>query len=667
MRASPLSILVRPTPPSKWLGISVALLFLVLETLLTYPLHAFTKESTPSVIYLLGVVVVSIVWGLWLGVSMALASVGVFIFFYVHPISNLFDSDIRDVTPIVVFIGVAAVASALADQSRMRAARAQESDLTADMARLLLNNNNDVDSVLPAVAQQIRNALDLPMAAIEPEPSVPDAVATSPDGVVTFPGAVAAAPDGTAAFPDGVAGGGTGHADARQTVFPLQHDGTLLGTLHVPAGLPVRQVQRLRQRVVPPLASLLHAARERAAMVNTLAARGEELQALATQQAALRRVATLVARAVSPAEVFHAVTAEVSRLLDNRHTTLLHYEPDDSVTIVSTNQPGLMALAGSRGPAAAPYESGKLETGSVAELVRRTGRPVRADSYSGADPVSTRRRELGIHSAVAVPILVEERLWGTIIVTSARPEPLPQDAEARITDFTDLAATAIANADSRSQLVASRARIATAADETRQRIERDLHDGAQQHLIAISLELRAAEEAELPAEQLRAHMAHAATSLTEVATDLRELARGIHPAVLATGGLVPALKMLARRSAVPVELRVEADRRPPAPVEIAAYYVVSESLTNAARHSGASVVQVEVTTQPDMFRLAIRDDGVGGADPARGSGLTGLWDRVETLGGHMVMTSPPNGGTSLLVTIPTRTGEQPALPVPARR
>ncbi|MER7008829.1 DUF4118 domain-containing protein [Dactylosporangium sp. NPDC000555] len=635
MRVSPLSILVRPTPPPTWLGILVALLFLVLETLLTYPMHAFTGESTPSVIYLLGVVVVSIVWGWWLGVATALASVAVFVLFFVHPIGSLVDSDVRDVMSIGVFIGVAAVASALAGQSRMRAARVQESDLTADMARLLLDNNNDVDSVLPAVAQQIRSAFDLPMAAIEARPAVP-----------------------------GPAG------DARQTVLPLEHDSTLLGALRVPAGLPQRQVDRLRQRVVPPLASLLYAARERAAMVNTLAARGEELQALATQQVALRRVATLVARAVDPAEVFRAVTAEVSRLLDDRHTTLLHYEPDDTVTIVSTNQPGLMALAGSRGPATAPSETGKLETGSVAELVRRTGRAVRADSRCGADPGSTRRRELGIHSAVAVPILVGGRLWGTIIVTSARPEPLPQDAEARITDFTDLAATAIANADSRTQLIASRARIATAADETRQRIERDLHDGAQQHLIAISLELRAAEETEIRPEQLRAHMARAATSLTEVATDLRELARGIHPAVLGTGGLVPAIKMLARRSAIPVELHVDGSaRRPPAPVEIAAYYVVSESLTNAARHSGASVVRVEVTTQPDMFRLAIRDDGVGGADPARGSGLTGLWDRVETLGGHMVVTSPPNGGTSLLATIPIRTGEQPALvrQVPAQR
>ncbi|MEV8516813.1 DUF4118 domain-containing protein [Dactylosporangium sp. NPDC051484] len=642
MRVSPLSILVRPTPPSKWLGISVALLFLALETLLSYPLHAFTKETTPSVIYLLGVVVVSIVWGWWLGVATALASVGMFVLFYVHPIGNLVDSDVRDVTSIVVFIAVAAVAGALADQSRMRAARLQESDLTADMARLLLDDNNDVDSVLPAVAQQISSAFDLPMAAIEAKPVVPG-------------------------------GGGAGqaaHADAGQTVFPLEHDSTLLGELRVPAGLPHRQVDRLRQRVVPPLASLLYAARERAAMLSTLAARGEELQALATQQAALRRVATLVARAVSPAEVFHAVTAEVSRLLDDRHTTLLHYEADDTVTIVSTNQPGLMALAGSRGPATAPYENGKLETGSVAELVRRTGRAVRADSRCGADPGSTRRRALGIDSAVAVPILVEGRLWGTIIVTSARPEPLPQDAEARITDFTDLTATAIANADNRTQLIASRARIATAADETRQRIERDLHDGAQQHLIAISLELRAAEETEMPPEQLRAQMARAATSLTEVATDLRELARGIHPAVLGTGGLVPAIKMLARRSAIPVELHVDGSAgRPPAPVEIAAYYVVSESLTNAARHSGASVVRVEVTMRPDTFRLAIRDDGVGGADPARGCGLTGLWDRVETLGGHMVVTSPPDGGTSLLATIPIRAGEQPALPrqAPAQR
>ncbi|GAA2584724.1 hypothetical protein GCM10010399_13430 [Dactylosporangium fulvum] len=652
MRASPLSMLVRPTPPSPWLGTAVALLFIVVESLLTYPLHEFTKESTPSVIYLLGVVLVSIVWGLWLGVATALVSVVAFVSFYVRPISNLTDSDVRDVTPLVVFVTVAVVVSALANQSRRRAEQAQESDLTADMARLLLDTD-DVTAALPTVSRKITQALNLPTAVIEPAPRSPGAEDPDPDRML----------------PDESAAGEIVLEDGRITAFPLHHDGTLLGTLRVPAGVSDRQVDRLRQRVVPPLVSLLHAARERGAMVNTLAARGEELQQRAAQQAALQRVATLVARAVSPADVFHAVTTEVSRLLDNRHTTLLHYEPDGTVTIISTNQPGLMALPGNRWRTTA-RANGHVGNSSVTDLVRRTGRAARTDSYADDTvPGNACRRTLGIQAAVAVPIVVENRLWGTLAVTSAQAEPLPQDAEARITDFTDLAATAIANADSRAQLIASRARIATAADEARQRIERDLHDGAQQHLIAISLELRAAEDIDMPPEQLRAHMAHAATSLTAVVTDLRELARGIHPAILGAGGLAPALKALARRSAIPVELHIHTDHRPPTPVEVAAYYVVSESLTNAAKHSQASVVDVSVTTQSDMLQLAIHDDGVGGADPSRGSGLTGLRDRVEALGGHLAITSPLNVGTSLLVTIPTPTDAQTAeLPhVPAQR
>ncbi|GAA0727246.1 DUF4118 domain-containing protein [Dactylosporangium roseum] len=652
MRASPLSLLVRPTPPSAWLGIAVALLFIVLESLLTYPLHAFTKESTPSVIYLLGVVLVSIVWGLWLGVATALVSVVAFVSLYVRPVRTLADSDVRDVTPLLVFVTVAVVVSALANQSRRRAAQAQESDLTADMARLLLDTD-DVVAALPAVSRKITQALDLPTATIEPAPRSPGAAAPDPDRTV----------------PGEYTTGEIVHADGRQTALPLRHDGTLLGTLRVPAGMPDRQVDRLRQRVIPPLVSLLHAARERGSMLDALAARGEELQQRAAQQAALRRVATLVARAASPAEVFHAVTTEVSRLLDDRHTTLLHYEPDGTVTVVSTNQPSLMVLPGSRWRTTA-HENGQAGNGSVTDMVWRTGRAARTDSYADdADPGNACRRALGIQAAVAVPIVVEDRLWGTLAVTSAQAEPLPPDAEARITDFTDLAATAIANADSRAQLIASRARIATAADEARQRIERDLHDGAQQHLIAIGLELRAAEDVDMPPEQLRAHMAHAATSLTAVVTDLRELARGIHPAILGAGGLAPALKALARRSAIPVQLHIHTDHRPPTPVEVAAYYVVSESLTNAAKHSQASVVDVNVTTQSDMLQLAIHDDGVGGADPARGSGLTGLRDRVEALGGHVAITSPPNVGTSLLVTIPTRTDAQTADPphVPAQR
>jgi signal transduction histidine kinase len=238
-------------------------------------------------------------------------------------------------------------------------------------------------------------------------------------------------------------------------------------------------------------------------------------------------------------------------------------------------------------------------------------------------------------------------------VASLRPEPLPPDTETRVCDFADLAATAIANAESRTELTASRTRIVAAADDARRRIERDLHDGAQQRLVSLGLEMRAA-EASVPPElrAFKGQISQLVTGLAGVSEDLQEISRGIHPAILSKGGLGPALKTLARRSAVPVELDVDVDRRLPDSVEVAAYYVVAETLTNAAKHAQASEVTVRVESEGTNLHLLIRDDGIGGADTARGSGLTGLVDRVEALGGQMTISSPPGNGTSLSVKIP---------------
>jgi signal transduction histidine kinase len=222
-----------------------------------------------------------------------------------------------------------------------------------------------------------------------------------------------------------------------------------------------------------------------------------------------------------------------------------------------------------------------------------------------------------------------------------------------VQDFTDLAATAIANTETRAQLSASRVRIVAAADDARRRIERDLHDGAQQRLVSLSLEMRTA-EASVPPElhSFKDQISHLVTGLTGVSEDLQEISRGIHPAILSKGGLGPALKTLARRSAVPVELDLRVDRRLPVSVEVATYYVVAEALTNAAKHARASVVHLYAEAEDANLRLLIRDDGIGGADTANGSGLTGLVDRVEALGGQMTISSQPGRGTSLLVQIP---------------
>jgi signal transduction histidine kinase len=291
----------------------------------------------------------------------------------------------------------------------------------------------------------------------------------------------------------------------------------------------------------------------------------------------------------------------------------------------------------------------------VASAVWRTGQPVRIDTYDGvAGPIAAFvRDELGAVSTLGSPIVVEGQLWGALFVHSRERQPFRPDVESRLTGFTELVATAIANAESRGELMASRARIVAAADETRRRIERDLHDGIQQRLVTLTLELRAAQATMPPQlDELEGELSHVADGLATASDELREIARGIHPAILSEGGLVPALRALCRRSAVPVALDLRAERRLPAHVEVAAYYVVSEALTNAAKHARASVVQVELDTPDSILRLAIRDDGVGGANPGLGSGLVGLSDRVEAVGGRLEVTSPTGSGTTLLVEVP---------------
>jgi signal transduction histidine kinase len=373
----------------------------------------------------------------------------------------------------------------------------------------------------------------------------------------------------------------------------------------------------------------------------------DQLARLAGKQAALRRLATLAARAAPPDEVFAAVTEEVGTLLPADITRMLRYESDGTVTSVAGwNRSGAPVPLGDRA-----HFGGK----SLSTFVSQTGRPARVDGYADAsDPVGAAAREQGFHSSVGTPIFVEGRLWGIMAASLASDRPFSRCTEARLADFTDLVATAIANAESRAELAASRARVVAAGDETRRRIERDLHDGAQQRLVSIGLELRAAETM-VPPEltELRAHLAGAARGLAGVVENLQEISRGIHPAILSKGGLGPAIKTLARRSAVPVQLDLRAGQRLPERIEVAAYYIVSEALTNAVKHARASVVHVDIKAHNHFVRLSIRDDGIGGADPAKGSGLIGLRDRVATVGGRMEIASAPGTGTSLLVTIPT--------------
>ena len=371
----------------------------------------------------------------------------------------------------------------------------------------------------------------------------------------------------------------------------------------------------------------------------------QELLRVADEQAALRRVATLVAQGASPATLFQAVAVETGQLLLADATVLSRYDPERFLTRVGRwSRPGVDLPAGDRSA---------LGGRNVSTLVFETGQAARLDNYGDDAGAATVWVAAGLCSSVGVPISVDGRLWGVVVALSMSAQPLPSDADTRLAGFTELVATAIANAEAQAELTASRARIVATADETRRRIERDLHDGAQQRLVSLALQLRAA-QADVPAGLGRLHgeLDRVAAGLASALEELREYARGIHPANLAVGGLGAALKGLARRSPVPVTLDVRTRERLPERLEVTAYYVISEALANAAKYAEASAVHIEIAQAGELITLTVRDDGIGGADPARGSGLVGLGDRVAAVGGKLQVRSHPGAGTTLVAELP---------------
>ena len=670
------TLMLRPTPRPLGLGLAAALAFVVVETLVLYPLEQLAFETALVVVYLLGVVVVAIGWGFWLAAATSVASALAFDYFYIQPVFSFIPMRAEDAVALAVFLVVALSVSTLADVARSRAAEAdqrrKEADLAAELARLVLYTR-DLGSALDQAAKRLAQVLGLEFSELKLE-------AVSPD--------------------------------ERHSAIPLRDGATQIGTLLVPADLSKPIKQRLRQRVVPPLELLLGAARDHEEIHNALEASRKELErffdlssdllgigrrpaywkrvnrafertfghptqellsrsfldfvhpadlspvcevldeletgqgftqfehriissdgsvrwlewnvvpdhgllyvagrdvterrreqdklgVLAQQQSALRRVATLVARGVEPSEVFAAVATELARCLGTHYSALWRYQPDGAVTLlaVSDDDPGLKKM-----PVGARFS---LEGESISAIVLRTGRAARIDSFENAPgSIAARVRDVGLRVAVGAPIVVGDRVWGAGVVGSYRPEPLPPDTEARVGDFADLVATAIANAQAHSELTASRARIVAAGDLARRRFERDLHDGAQQRLISLGLALRTAEAAVPPElHPLKKQMSDIVDGLVGVSDDLREISHGIHPAILSKGGLGPALKALARRSAVPVELSLGVDERLPESLEVAAYYVVAEALTNVAKHARASQVDVRIKTDDANLSL----------------------------------------------------------------
>jgi signal transduction histidine kinase len=367
-----------------------------------------------------------------------------------------------------------------------------------------------------------------------------------------------------------------------------------------------------------------------------------ELQGSADEQAALRRVATLVAQSAPPQEVLAAVTEEAGRLLHAHHAWMGRYDPDGARTVVASwSSTGAAVPVGSRAD---------LWGRNLSTLVFQTGQPARIDDYADASgPAADVARQIGVGAAVGVPISVEGRLWGVMVVASAG-EPLPTGTEARLARFTELAATAVANAHAQAEVAASRARIVAAADETRRRIERDLHDGVQQRLVTQALMLSGIRD-RVPAG-VRADVEEVREELAATRRELRDLCQGVHPAILVEVGLGAAIRALARRSPLPVRVQLRAGGRLPGSCEVTAYYVAAEAFTNAAKHANASAVDIVIEEADGTLTVQVRDDGAGGADASRGSGLTGLRDRVEAVGGRMTVDSPAGAGTVLTVLLP---------------
>jgi PAS domain S-box-containing protein len=385
---------------------------------------------------------------------------------------------------------------------------------------------------------------------------------------------------------------------------------------------------------------------ERRAAEQRLVASEHATRILAQEQAALRRIATLVAAEPAPGVLFERVTEEVARLLGVPSTSLVRYGTEHATVVATFTEHG---AHGVRVGAEVP-----LDGDMVVARVHRSGHAERVDSYEGErGALADRLRELGFRSSVAAPVSVGGRLWGALAASTREPQGLPDDTERRLCAFADLVAQALANADARDKLAASRARLVEVGDAERQRLERNLHDGAQQRLVALAVQLRLV-DARIGRDDDAAHgeLAGAREQLDQALAELRELARGIHPAVLTDRGLRPAVDALAGRATVPILVGEIPDGRLPEPVETAAYYLIAEAVTNVAKYAQASHVAVSVERQNGNLLVRVSDDGIGGADPAGGTGLRGLSDRVEALHGRLHVDSPDGGGTRITAEIP---------------
>jgi signal transduction histidine kinase len=417
---------------------------------------------------------------------------------------------------------------------------------------------------------------------------------------------------------------------------PIIIDGEVWGAISVFSTDPVPLPDQIEYRLAE-ITELV------ATAISNSASR-QELARLADEQAALRRVATLVARGVPEAELFGAVIEEVGCLFGADLAGMIRYGSEVRVTPVAA-----WAATGEHPSWPDPWPADEVDP---ATLIARARRAVRIDWSGVSGTVATLLRDVGIRSSVGSPIVVDGCLWGALAVHSARPHPLPPDTESRLANFTELVATAISNIQTRADLAASRARIVEATDEERRRVVRDLHDGAQQQLVNTIITLRQGQEALASGQELDAPavLTEALDHAQHATEELHELAHGILPATLSHGGLRAAVRQLVSRMPLPVEPRVT-DQRFAAAIEATAYFVVAEALTNIAKHSHADHATVTASVEHGTLRVQVRDDGTGGARPD-GSGLLGMADRLAALGGQLRIESPAGRGTLIAADFP---------------
>ena len=594
------TVILRPSAPPVACGIAAAAAAIAVEILVVLTLKRVSPENAFGAIFLFGVLIVSAGWGFRLSIATSVASAGAYA--YIH----VLESSESLVPALIVFLALALLTNVLVGQSRLRATesdqRRREADMLAAFAKTILRSDH-TPTMLDVASTRLAAVLDLPFAVLK-----------------------------------------QGNADASvgQEKILLRDGDVVTASLLVPADLDSVDARRIR-RVVPSLEALLAAARDRQDMhLRTVA--------LARQQASLRKVATLVALRADPDDVYLAVAHELTVGLDNEHVSVIRYG-DGYYTILAIRDDS----AGERVQAGDQLPIGGQ---NVATIVADTGRAAAVDFTEATGGIAERLEGRGIRWVEGVPITVDGNTWGAVIIgTTATQYAAGGETRDRLADFADLVATAVYNHDTRVQLTRSRSRVVAAADQARRGIERDLHDGAQQRIVSLGMELRGAQAA-APENltELRAMLDRSVETLSQVHTDLRELSRGIHPAILSRGGLAPALKTLARRSPIPVALTADISSRMDESVEVAAYYVVAEALTNTAKYAEATEVDITAHLTEDSLELTVTDNGRGGADPSTGSGLIGLQDRVAAVGGELTIASPPGGGTTLSVHIGLSTG-----------